>query len=488
MLAAAAPYLPYPHWLSPGDNSWQLTAATLVGLMSVPGLVVLYGGIMQKRWSVNSMMLAFVAFAVVLVVWVLWGFKMGFGSPWFNSVAGHQTLLKDFIGTPGTVLGHKDQQGQAIIPLLHGAQPDFRFPKSSLVYFQFVFAAITPILMLGSVLGRVNFKAWAIFLVPWMTLVYTVNAFLIWGGGFWAHKGAIDYSGGYVIHLTAGVSGFVAAAVIGPRLRRDREVDAPNNMAMVAVGAGLLWLGWNGFNGGDPYFAGSDASAAVLNTNLCTAVAFLVWVLCDYATRRKPSMIGSVNGMIVGLLAFTPAAGYVNGYGAMAIGAIGSILVYIAYNYLSRLRPFRNVDDTLGVVYTHGFAGLAGGLLTGIFADPLMKVYLGQGKTSDISFAGAIHGNWTLLKWQALAALSVIVWSGAVTFILLKLVGLVVPLRMSERDMEVGDIAVHGHEVYPADVPSLGYTGGSPAWTPTPAAAGAGGGPAAPSAPAAPSS
>ena len=488
MLAAAAPYLPYPHWLSPGDNSWQLTAATLVGLMSVPGLVVLYGGIMQKRWSVNSMMLAFVAFAVVLVVWVLWAFKMGFGSPWFNRVAGHQTLLNDFIGTPGTVLGHADQQGRAIIPLLSGAQPDFRFPKSSLVYFQFVFAAITPILMLGSVLGRVNFKAWAIFLVPWMTLVYTVNAFLIWGGGFWAHKGAIDYSGGYVIHLTAGVSGFVAAAVIGPRLRRDREVDAPNNMAMVAVGAGLLWLGWNGFNGGDPYFASADASAAVLNTNLCTAVAFLVWVLCDYATRRKPSMIGSVNGMIVGLVAITPAAGYVNGYGAMAIGAIGSILVYIAYNYLSRLRPFRNVDDTLGVVYTHGFAGLAGGLLTGIFADPLMKVYLGQGKASDIAATGAIHGNWTLLKWQALAALSVIVWSGAVTFILLKLVGLVVPLRMSERDMEVGDIAVHGHEVYPADVPSLGYTGGSPAWTPTPAAAGAGGGPSAPSAPAAPSS
>src|ERR1700736_3466659 len=270
-----------PSWLSPGDNAWQITAATLVGLMSVPGLVVLYGGVMQKRWSVNSMMLAFVAFAVVLVVWVLWVFKMGFGSPWFNTVAGHQTLLKDFIGTPGTVLGHGDLQRQALIALLRGGQPDFKFPQSSLVYFQFVYAAITPILMLGSILGRVNFKAWAPFVALWITFVYVVNAFMIWGGGYWAHKGAIDYSGGYVIHLTAGVSGFVAAAVIGPRLRRDREVDAPNNLLMVALGAGLLWLGGNGFNGGDPSLAGADSSAAVLNTNLSTAVALLVWIAWD---------------------------------------------------------------------------------------------------------------------------------------------------------------------------------------------------------------
>ena len=161
--------------------------------------------------------------------------------------------------------------------------------------------------MLGSVLGRINFKAWIPFVALWTLLVYTINAFLIWGGGFFAQQGALDYSGGYVIHLAAGVSGFVAAAVIGPRLQRDREVDAPNNLAMVAVGAGLLWMGWNGFNGGDWYSAGEIASASVLNTNLCTAVAFLVWVALDYATGRKPSLIGSVNGMIVGLVAITPA-------------------------------------------------------------------------------------------------------------------------------------------------------------------------------------
>jgi len=435
-----------------------MTAATLVGLMSVPGLVALYGGVMQKRWSINSMMLSFVAFAVVLIVWVLWAFKMGFGHP----IGSGSGFFSTFIGKPGTILGHSAEQGRASVPLLDGGMPSFRFPLSSLAYFQFVFAAITPILMLGSVLGRVNFKAWIPFVALWTTFVYTVNAFLIWGGGFFAHHGAIDYSGGYVIHLSAGVSGFVAAAVIGPRLRRDREIDAPNNVAMVAVGAGLLWLGWNGFNGGDPYFAGASASAAILNTNLCTAVAFLVWVGWDYLTGRKPGLLSGVNGMITGLVAITPAAGYVNGWGAMAMGVIASTLVYFALNYLSRLRPFRRVDDTLGVIYTHGMAGLAGGLLTGVFADPNMLVYPGSGKTAGFSATGLIHGNATLLKWQFFAGLWVIVFSAVGTFILLKVVGLFVPLRMKEENMEIGDTAEHGHEVYPSDVPSLGYPGGIP--------------------------
>ena len=358
-------------------------------------------------------------------------------------------------------MNHLEEQGQAAIPLVTTGPP-FHFPQSTLVYFQFVFAAITPILMLGSVLGRVNFKMWLIFVPLWMTCIYCVNAFLIWGGGFWAQKGAVDYSGGYVIHLAAGVSGFVAAWVIGPRLARDREIDAPNNLLMVACGAGLLWLGWNGFNGGDPYYAGADAAAAVLNTNLATAVAFLVWVLWDYMTGRKPSLIGSVNGMIVGLVAITPAAGFVNGYGAMAIGAIGASVVYLAYNYLSRVRPFRSVDDTLGVIYTHGFAGLLGGLLVGVFADSNMIVYLGLGNTPSFSAEGSLH----LLKVQFYAGVWVIVFSAIGTFILLKLIGLVIPLRMSDADMEIGDLAVHGHEVYPSDVPSLGYAGASAALIP----------------------
>lgn len=445
-------------WLSEGANSWQLTAATLVGLMSIPGLVVLYGGVMQKRWSVNSMMMAFVAFAIVLILWVLLGFKMGFGEP--IHLFGQKTgFFGNFLGKPGSILNSADLLKQAHIPEL--PEEEFLFPQSTLAYFQIVFAAITPLLMLGSVLGRFNFKAWIPFVALWTLLIYTVNAFLIWGGGFFAQKGAVDFSGGYVIHLAAGVSGFVAAAVIGPRLQRDREVDAPNNLAMVAVGAGLLWMGWNGFNGGDWYSAGEVASAAVLNTNLCTAVAFLVWVALDYLTGRKPSLIGSVNGMIVGLVAITPGAGFVNGWGAIIIGVIASAVVYLALNYLSRLSPFRKVDDTLGVVYTHGFAGLAGGLLVGIFANKLMA-----GEHEGLISGGGLE----LLGWQALTAAWVIVFSAIGTFVLLKLVGLFVSLRMTDEEMEIGDIAVHGHEVYPSDVPSLGYPDGVPAQQPAPPA------------------
>ena len=267
-----------------------------------------------------------------------------------------------------------------------------------------------------------------------------------------------------MIHLSAGVTGFVAAAVIGPRLQRDREIDAPNNVLMVATGAGLLWLGWNGFNGGDPYFAGAAASAAVLNTNLCTAVAFLVWVAWDYITGRKPSLLGGINGMITGLVCITPAAGYVNGFGAIALGGIGATIVYMSLNYLSRVRPFRLVDDTLGVIYTHGIAGFAGGLMTGIFADPHMIQAFGPTGTTTgdvVTPKGLIYGNWTLLKWQLFAGLFVIIFSAVVTFILLKLVGIFIPLRMKEENMEIGDVAEHGHEVYPSDVPSLGFPGGS---------------------------
>ena len=464
-------WLPYPSWLSPGDNAWQMTAATLVGLMSVPGLVVLYGGVMQKRWSINSMMLTFAAFAIVLVVWVLWAFKMGFGTPW-HGISSHG-FFGNFIGIPGEILGHKAEQGQANIPLATTG-PSFRFPQATLAYFQFVFAGITPILMLGSVLGRINFKAWIPFVLLWITFVYTVNAFLLWGGGYFAAHGALDYSGGYVIHLAAGISGFVAAAVIGPRLQRDREIDAPNNLLMVAAGAGLLWLGWNGFNGGDSYYAGADASAAVINTNLCTAVAMLVWIAWDYIFRDKPSLIGSVNGMITGLVGITPAAGFVNGYGAIVIGVVASTIVWMAIRFLSRAPVFRSVDDTLGVIYTHGIAGLVGGLLVGVLAAPNIVEYgsiKGSGNLPNLP--GLVHGSWTLLRWQAEAAAWVIVFSGIVTFVLLKIVSIFVPLRLSDEELEIGDHAIHGNEVYPSDVPTLGGPHAPPAWQPSPAPSGA---------------
>ena len=429
--------VPYPTWLYSGDNAWQMTAATLVGLMSIPGLAVLYAGLVQRKWAVNAMMMVFSAFCLTLIVWVLWAFRMGFGTPWIST----------FVGWPSDVIGHAGEQAQANIPLLDGDLPGFRFPEASLVYFQFVFAAITPILLLGSVIGRIKFKVWVIFVPLWITFAYSVNAFLLWGGGYWGAHGALDFSGGYVIHLAAGVSGFVA------------------------VGAGLLWLGWNGFNGGDPYFAGADASAAVINTNLATAAAMMTWIFLDMfaSKQKKSSFVGGVNGMICGLVAITPAAGYVNGMGALVMGCVASGLVWVAMIYLPKhVWPFNKVDDALGVVYTHGCAGLLGGLMVGLFADPKMIIYLGLGKTPSITTAGLFYGHPKQLLIQAEAALTVIIWDAFVTFVILKVISLFTSLREPDAVLEVGDLAVHGEIAYAPEDDlvtagiSEGLTGGGP--------------------------
>jgi Amt family ammonium transporter len=443
-----------------------LVAATLVGLMSLPGIAVLYAGIVQKKWAVNTMLMAFTGFSLVLVVWVLWVFKMGFG----NVLKLGPGILAAFVGQPGTLLGDATQ-GQAVIPSLNGLMPQFHFSTTTLAYFQFVFAAITPLLFLGSVIGRMNFKVWLLFVPLWSSLAYSVNAFLLWGGGWWAARGALDYSGGYVIHLAAGTTGFVAAAVIGPRLARDRARAVPNNLPLAAVGAGVLWLGWNGFNGGDPYFAGADASTAVLNTNLATAVALLTWLLLDLfaSPQRKATFLGSVNGMITGLVAITPAAGYVNGLGALLIGLIASTAVWLSWNKLGRLKLFKKVDDTLGVFHTHGVAGLTGGLLVGLLADPHIIVYLGNGSSSGLSAAGAFYGHPIQLLWQAGAAATVIVWDALITFLILKFLGLFMSLRMPDQVLETGDVAAHEEEAYPDEaLVHAATTQTSPVATPGP--------------------
>ncbi len=438
--------IPYPTWLVSGDNAWQMTAATLVGLMSIPALAVLYGGLVQKKWAMNTMMMVFCTFCLTLITWVLWAYKMGFGTP----------LISSFVGDPRTILGANALQGQANIPLLDGLMPHFTQPQGSVAYFQFVFAAITPILFIGSVVGRISFKVWLIFVPLWITFAYAVNAFLLWGGGYWAQKGALDFSGGYVIHLAAGVSGFTAAWIVGPRLKRDREKAVPNNLLFVAVGAGILWLGWNGFNGGDPYFAGADATAAVVNTNVATAVGMMTWIFMDmfFSKSKKPTFLGGVNGMICGLVGITPAAGYVNGLGAILIGLIDAGIVWLAWEYLPKyVWPFNKVDDALGVVYTHGIAGLFGGLLVGCLADPNVIEYIGVGKTSSVSGAGLFYGHPHQLLVQFLAALTIIIWDSFVTAAILLFIKYVLRMKLtlSPEELEIGDIAVHGEEAYPVE-------------------------------------
>src|SRR5579884_2115822 len=380
--------VPSPQWLDTGDNAWQLAAATFVGLQSIPGLTVLYGGIVKKKWAINSAFMAMYAFASVLVVWVLFDYNMAFGPQWL-SVFG-----QGFLGTPSLATSAAFTLSQATVPAAASGMPPLAFPMATLIFFQFVFAAITVIILAGSLLGRMNFTAWMIFCPVWMTLVYTVGAFSLWGGGWLSALGVQDFSGGYVIHLAAGTSGFIAAWVIGPRLQADRDHFPPNSLLVTLIGAGILWIGWNGFNGGDPYFANADAGAAVLNTNTATATALLVWTLMDKMAYGKPSVLGAVNGMIAGLVAITPGAGFVDGWGAIIIGVVAGIIPWLSMNKLQKTRFMMKVDDTLSVLPTHGVAGLLGGLMVGIVANPDVLEYIGTDKEAPgVSVTGILYGD-----------------------------------------------------------------------------------------------
>jgi Amt family ammonium transporter len=430
--------VPSPQWLDTGDNAWQLAAATFVGLQSIPGLTILYGGIVKKKWAINSAFMSIYAFASVLVVWVLFDYNLAFGPQWFP-----------FWGTPSLATSAIFTTGQATIPAAASGMPPLAFPMATLMFFQFVFAAITVIILAGSVLGRMNFTAWMIFCPVWMTLVYTVGAFSLWGGGWLATLGVADFSGGYVIHLAAGTSGFVAAWMVGPRLQADRDHFPPNSLLITLAGAGILWLGWNGFNGGDPYFANADAGAAVLNTNTATAVALLVWTLMDKMAYGKPSVLGAVNGMIAGLVGITPAAGYVDGWGAIIIGVVAGIIPWMSMNWLQKSSFMMRVDDTLSVFSTHGVAAICGGLLTGLLANPAMLQYIGTDKDAPgVNVTGLFYGNAYQFVLQIYGALFIIVFNAVLTYIILQVISFIVPLRMDDATLKVGDDAVHGETAY----------------------------------------
>jgi ammonium transporter, Amt family len=427
-----------PQWLDSGNNAWQLAAATFVGLQSIPGLTILYGGIVKKKWAINSAFMAMYAFASVLVVWILFDYKMAFGEQWLP-----------FLGFPGLATSAAYMTGQATVPAAAAGMPALTFPMATLIFFQFVFAAITVIILAGSLLGRMNFTAWMIFCPLWMTFVYTVGAFSLWGGGWLAGLGVLDFSGGYVIHLAAGTSGFVAAAIVGPRIQQDRDHFPPNSLLVTLAGAGILWLGWNGFNGGDPYFANADAGAAVLNTNIATAVGLLVWTVMDKIAYGKPSVIGAVNGMIAGLVAITPGAGFVDGLGAAAIGLVAGIIPWLSMNVLQKTKLMMKVDDTLSVFSTHGVAGLCGGLLVGIFGNPDMLQYIGTDKEAPgINATGWLYGNFNQLVLQAEGAAFIIAYNAIATVIILLIIAIFVPLRMDDATLKVGDDAVHGETAY----------------------------------------
>ncbi|XXG76735.1 hypothetical protein AAC387_Pa08g1029 [Persea americana] len=424
-----------PYWMNKADNAWQLVAATMVGMQSVPGLVILYGSIVKKKWAVNSAFMALYAFAAVLVCWVAWGYRMSFGDK-----------LLPFWGKPAVALDQEFLLGQAFAGL---------FPTATMVFFQFVFAAITLILIAGALLGRMNFHAWMLFVPLWLTFSYTIGAYSVWSpNGFLAKKGVIDYSGGFVIHLSSGVAGFTAAYWVGPRATKDRERFPPNNILLMLAGAGMLWMGWTGFNGGDPYVVSIDASLAVLNTHVCAATSLLVWLCLDIIFFGKPSVIGAVQGMITGLVCITPAAGVVQGWAAILMGVLsGSIPWYTMMVVHKKVTFLKQVDDTMAVFHTHAVAGTLGGILSGLFAEPkLNRLFYGDNPKYIGLFYGLQMGKtkegFRQIAIQLAGILFIITLNVIVTSLICLLLRLVVPLRLSEEDMQAGDDAIHGEEAY----------------------------------------
>ncbi|KAJ7953185.1 Ammonium transporter [Quillaja saponaria] len=412
---------PEAEWNNKGDSAWQLIATTLVGLQSVPGLVILYGSMVKKKWAVNSAFMALYAFAMVLVCWVLWAHNMAFGNK-----------FTQLVGKPSSVLSEKFLVNQSTYGLM---------PMANYVFYQFAFAAITVILLAGSLLGRMNFYAWMLFVPLWLTLSYTIGAYTIWGGGF-LEKRTIDYAGGFVIHLSSGVAGFTAAYWVGPRHTHDRQLFPPNNIIHMLGGAGFLWLGWTGFNGGAPFEVGRIAPLAILNTHVCTATSLLVWQSLDMIVYKKSSVIGAVQGMITGLVCITPGAGLVDPWAAVFMGALsGSVPWYTMMVLHKKSAFFQSVDDTLGVFHTHAVAGILGGVLSGLFAKPnLLRMMYGQ-KVSTIT-------GFKQLGNQLIGAAFITVWNAVVTSLICIFISYIVNLRMKEDDLEVGDGAAHGEEAY----------------------------------------
>ncbi|KAH7672408.1 ammonium transporter Amt family protein [Dioscorea alata] len=409
-----------PEWLNSGDNAWQLIAASLVGYQSVPGLIILYSGIVKKKWAVNSAFMALYAFAVVLLCWVLFCHCMAFDEH-----------LLSIIGLPESSLGSSFLESKSIA----------LFPNATYTFFQFAFAAITVVLLAGSLLGRMNFYAWMLFVPLWVSLSYTVGAFCIWGQGFLFKWGLVDFAGGYVIHLSSGVAGFTAAYWVGPRLSHDRQQFPPNNIIHMLGGAGFLWLGWSGFNGGASNSADLIASLAVLNTHLCTATSLSIWLSLDMIVYKKSSVIGAVQGMMTGLVCITPAAGLVEPWAAMLMGVLSGSLPWYTMMVIHKKSSFlQKVDDTLGVLHTHAVAGLLGGILGGILAHPrLMYLQYGNEKHHGLLYS-FLHGNARKglyqLGIQILGAIFITVWNLVVTSFICVLIRQVVQLRMKEEDLK----------------------------------------------------
>ena len=412
--AAAVP-APAPK-LDSGDTAWMLTSTALVLMMTIPGLALFYGGMVRRKNVIATVAQSFVITCLVTVLWMLVGYTVAFTT---NTDA----TLNRYIGSFGEALmkGVKVDQANPLAATI---------PESVFMMFQMTFAIITPALIAGAFAERMKFSGMLLFMTLWSLVVYAPLAHMVWGGGFLGGLGVLDFAGGTVVHINAGIAGLMCALVLGKRKGLGTENMAPHNLVFTMIGASLLWVGWFGFNAGSAVTSGALAGAAMLNTQVATAAAGLTWMVIEWVERKKPGMLGLASGAVAGLVAITPASGFVNAQGALIVGVLGSAAAYAGAVWIKKIFKY---DDSLDAFGVHGIAGITGALLTGVLADPAINP-LGK----DAS----------LMK-QAIGVGATLAWSGALTLVILYICKFTTGLRVSEEgEVEGLDIALHGEALH----------------------------------------
>lgn len=398
--------------LNPADTGWILVSSALVMLMT-PGLAFFYGGLVNRKSILNTLMMSYISLGVIALLWVLVGYSLSFGPG--NLLIGDLS----FVGLKN--VGLSPQDGSTIPHILFMA-------------FQMMFAIITPALISGAIVERMKFASYILFICLWSLVVYAPLCHWVWGGGFLASHGALDFAGGTVVHVSAGVSALVAALIVGPRDNKNSHEDQAHNVPFVLLGAALLWFGWFGFNAGSSLAADGIAANAFVTTTVAASAALCAWALLEAIFDKKISATGAAIGSVVGLVTITPAAGFVSPMSAILMGAIGSIFSFACIKYLRKFQ----LDDTLDVFACHGVGGIVGSLLTGVFAS------------SEINPAGAdglIHGDYSLMIPQTLSTLAGVAIAVVGTWVCLKFVSLFTSLR-AEQDEENFDKSVHAEYAY----------------------------------------
>ena len=416
--AASAPAAaPAPH-IDSGDTAWMLTSTLLVILMIIPGLALFYGGLARSKNMLSVLMQVFVVFSLISILWAVYGYSLAFSGEG-NFFGGFDKLF---------LKGVTQQTFGALSTI-----PEYVF-----FAFQGTFAAITVALIVGSFAERIKFAAVLLFAALWFTFSYVPMAHIVWGGGLLAKDGALDFAGGTVVHINAGIAGLVGAYMVGKRLGFGREAFTPHSLTLTMVGASLLWVGWFGFNAGSAGAANAQAGLAFVNTVLATAAATLAWSAGEALHKGKASMLGAASGAVAGLVAVTPAAGFVGPMGSIVIGAVAGFACIWGVGGLKRMLK---ADDAFDVFGVHGLGGIIGAILTGVFAAQSLG---GTGGASPDTFAMGAQV-WIQVK----SVLFTIVWSGVVSFIAYKVVDLLVGLRVSEEQEREGlDISSHGETAY----------------------------------------